>query len=155
MRTLLLLLPLLAGCPATGPVALNEFLASNQNGLVDDSGGTPDWIELLNKSGSDVSLDGWFVSDDTEDPRRHGLDGLTVPADGLLLLYGSGDTSIGEAHLPFRLRMDGEEVVLSNPDGIVDAIAYDAQEPDVSMARVPDGTGDWVAATPTPGDFNE
>lgn len=152
---ILLLLPFLAACAASGPVALNEFVASNIDGLTDDSGGTPDWIELVNTTSSEVSLDGWFVSDDSGNPTRHGLDGLTVPADGFLLLLASGDQSIGEAHLSFKLSAAGEEVLLSSPDGIVDSIVYDEQTSDVSLGRVPDGTGEWDELDPSPGESNE
>jgi len=155
MRAALLLLPFLLACGATGPIAINEFVASNQAGLIDDAGGTPDWIELFNTSAAEVSLDGWFVSDDVGNPERHPLAGLTVPGDGYLLLFASGDVAIGDDHLGFKLSAGGEEVVLSSADGIVDATAYSVQTPDVAMARIPDGTGDWAEADPTPGATNE
>jgi hypothetical protein len=155
MRPLLplLLLPLIAAC-GVSPVTLNEFVASNVTGMTDLSGGTPDWIELYNTSAADVALDGWFISDNASNPQRHPLDGLTVPADGWLLLLASGDTSIGTNHLNFKLSATGEQVVLSDAEGIVDSTSYGEQTPDIGMARIPDGTGDWVAAEPSPGEAN-
>jgi len=155
-RTLLLLLLVtLAGCQATGPAALNELVASNTTGLTDTSGDTPDWVELANTSSSEVDLTGWFLSDDAGNPNRHALDGLTLPADGYLILLASGDTTLGGDHLPFKLSAEGEQLVLSSPDGIVDAVNYGPQEADVAYARLPDGDGEWAAATPTPGAANE
>lgn len=151
MRSLLLLLPLLAACAAPGPVVLNEFVASNVAGLTDDTGATPDWVELFNLTAADVSLDGWFVSDDVSNPQRHALDGLTVPADGFLLLYGSGDVTLGADHLSFRLSAQGEQLVLSDSEDIVDSTSYGAQESDIAQARIPDGTGEWTEAAPSPG----
>lgn len=155
MRLLLplLLLPFAAACSA-GPVTLNEFVASNVTGMTDLSGGTPDWIELFNTTGNDVPLDGWFISDNASNPQRHPLDGLTVPADGYLLLLASGDTSIGTNHTNFKLSAGGEQVVLSDAEGIVDSTSYGEQTPDIAMARIPDGTGDWTTAEPSPGEAN-
>jgi len=156
--SLLLVLPLLAGCPSgdgSGAIALNEFVASNTTGLTDDSGDTPDWLELVNLSDAEVALDGWAISDDSGNPLRHSLDGLSVPGGGYLLLFATADTTRGDDHLSFRLLAAGEEIVLSDPEGVVDQIAYGAQTPDVATARVPNGTGEWVQATPTPGESNE
>ncbi len=154
MRLVLPLLLLLTACDAAGPVVLNEFVASNAAGLVDEADATPDWVELYNPTAEDVALDGWFLSDDTSNPERHGLDGLSVPADGFLLLLASGDPRRGAHHLPFRLKAAGEEIVLLSPGGVADAIVYGAREPDVATARVPDGTGEWQNGTPTPGESN-
>ena len=149
------LLSLLTGCSASGPIAINEFVASNVSGITDPSGGDPDWIELVNLTSDTVSLDGWFISDDSTNPMRHALDGLEVPGDGYLLLFASGDTTLGEDHLSFRLNLAGEEVVLSEGDKVVDSLSFGAQESDVAFARIPDGTGSWTAAEPTPGEPNE
>jgi hypothetical protein len=149
------LLLALAGCDQPGAVVLNEFLASNITGLTDAAGATPDWIELYNASAEDVPLDGWFLSDDAGNPRRHPLDGLVVPGDGFLLLFASGQTAQGPEHLPFRLSAAGEQLVLTEEDVVVDSVDFGAQVADVSMARIPDGSGDFVAGTPTPGAPNE
>jgi len=149
----LLLLPAL-GC-SPGSIVINEFVASNIEGITDSEGGTPDWIELGNRTDGDVSLDGWFLSDDEDTPQRHSLDGLVVPAGGYLVLLASGDVSRGDDHLSFRLSRDGEMVILSDGDGVVDDVAYGAQEGDLALARVPDMTGRWAAAEPSPGRANE
>jgi len=156
MRRLLFLSILLGlGCGASGPLVVNEFVASNIDGVTDPQGGTPDWVELGNTSSQDVFLDGWFISDDDANPQRHALDGLSVPADGYLVLFASGDTALGSDHLPFRLSKDGEMVVLSDGDTVVDSVTYGAQESDLALARIPDLTGDWASAAPTPGEPNE
>lgn len=165
-RSLLLLLTvvgssvLLNGC-ADGQVVINEFMASNASTVSDESGAFPDWIELHNLGGTDVSMDGWYISDDPTLPDREPLDGsLTVPAGGYLLLWADGDVDQGLDHLSFRLAAAGEAVVLARTvDGAVqavDTVTYGEQQTDVSTARSPDGTGDWAETTsPTPGAANE
>ena len=146
---------LFVGCAPTTPVTLNEFVASNATGFTDDAGGTPDWIELYNNDSEDASLDEYFITDDSEEPEKHALDGLSVPSRGYLLLLASGDPDIGETHLSFRLSAAGEEIVFSGPNGVVDEITFGEQVPDEALARIPDGIGEWQETDPTPEEANE
>lgn len=153
------LLLLLAGCaPAEGPLVLNEFMARNSGALDDDTGGTPDWIELHNTGDEGVTLEGWYLSDNLNRPGELPLPStLFVPADGYLLLYASGDASLGPAHLAMRLSSQGDDLILSREvDGAVvpvDGVSYGVQDEDVSLARTADG--DWEpAANPSPGEPN-
>ena len=42
---------------------ISEFLAENRQGLKDDDGDYPGWIELCNGSSDAVNLAGWFLTD--------------------------------------------------------------------------------------------
>lgn len=136
---------------------INEFMASNQSAAMDGKGRYSDWIELYNASGEAIDLSGFGVSDSLAQPMKYVLpEGVSIPAGGYLLLWCSGEESAaGEAeiHVPFGLRAYEEDVVLSNPMGrVVDSYSYSRQEGDMSMARMPDGTGGFTAtAQPTPG----
>src|SRR5262245_54692626 len=57
--------PLLVGDAACAaePVTITEFVASNSNGLQDEDGSHPDWIEIFNGGATNVNLDGWFLTD--------------------------------------------------------------------------------------------
>ena len=61
------------GCDEAPGLMLNEFVASNSSGVADESGAFPDWIEIHNTSSESVSLAGWFLSDDLDNPTRHAL----------------------------------------------------------------------------------
>jgi hypothetical protein len=41
-----------------------SFLASNQNGLADEDGERPDWIEIFNPDAVAVDLGGYRLTDD-------------------------------------------------------------------------------------------
>lgn len=151
----------LAGCPAADQsLVINEFMASNSSTLQDESGAFPDWIELHNPTSADIPLGGYALSDDPGEAGRQPLDPDTVvPAGGYTVLFADGDLDEGPAHLDFRLSAGGESVVLSLWDGVqadvVDQVSFGPQTTDVSMARVPDGTGEWeLDSTPTPGAEN-
>ena len=49
-------------------VLISEFMADNDNGIKDDDGSRSDWIELFNNSSSSALLDGWFLTDSTNNP---------------------------------------------------------------------------------------
>jgi len=49
----------------TNLVAINEWMAANTNTLTDEDGEYQDWIEIYNGSTNSVNLDGWCLSDDT------------------------------------------------------------------------------------------
>lgn len=136
---------------------INEFMAANQSVVSDERGLYSDWIELYNQSGADIDLSGFGISDSLSQPMKYALpEGTSIAAGGYLLIWCSGEASeagAGELHVPFSLRAYAEDVVLSNALGrVVDSYSYTSQEDDMSMARMPDGTGDFVkSARPTPG----
>ncbi len=135
-------------------LCINEFQASNQSTVQDESGAFPDWIELYNLTGSDLDLGGYFITDDLDTPDKHQLAaGLVVPAGGFLLLWADGDIDQGDNHLPFALAKEGEELGLFDPDGrAINTLEYLPQVSDWSAARFPDGEpGAWdIDTTPTP-----
>ena len=53
-------------------VRINEVVSSNSV-YIDEDGDTPDWLEIYNYGSQDVSINGWFLSDDPETPANFGL----------------------------------------------------------------------------------
>lgn len=141
-------------------VYINEFQASNRSTIPDINGEYSDWIELYNSNDTDVDLSGYGISDDLNRPSKFVIpDGVTISAKGYLLIFCSGNDGIlgegesAELHAPFGLRANKEDVVFSNPQGhVLDSYSYTLQEPDASMARTADGTGEFSQTfAPTPG----
>ncbi len=137
-------------------VVVNEFMASNRGSLSLEDGSTPDWLELYNAGPEAVELSDWTLSDSSEDPGRFELpEGWVLEPGAHLLFYADGLEQ--EGHLPFGLTSEGEEIVLSTPDGVIhDWIAYEAQAPDVAAARSPDGGEAWIfVPSGSPGATND
>jgi hypothetical protein len=149
---------LLSACGAHSDVVINELMASNATILEDSTGHHPDWIELFNTSSAEVPLDGYVVIDNHSGPEAGVLDGLSVPANGYLLLFA--DDTGGDGHLAFKLNASGDAVSFGtdNGDGTIDEVervAFGAQTTDSSYARIPDGGADWeITDAPTPGATN-
>lgn len=71
-----------------------------------------DWIELCNRGGESVSLDGWALSDRANDTNRWTFPAITLPAGGYLLVLASGE-DVRDPHAPylhtnFKLDAEGE-----------------------------------------------
>ena len=136
---------------------VNEVVPSNKLGCADAAGERNDWVELYNGESYQVDLGGYSITDDTASPDKHVFaDGLTVASKGVLLLWADHTPDQGPTHLSFKLNAKGEEVVLYDPSRkIIDRISWTLMASDLSLARIPDGTGDFVlCATPTCGALN-
>lgn len=135
---------------------INEFMASNATTICDSFGSYSDWIELYNSTDTDMDISGFGISDNLSQPMKYRFpDGTKIAAKGYLVVFCSGNEGMqnGELHAPFGLRSYGEDVVIANRAGrIIDSYSFKNQETDVSMARMPDGTGELQPnSQPSPG----
>ncbi|MCA9446937.1 MAG: CotH kinase family protein [Candidatus Omnitrophica bacterium] len=134
-------------------VHLNEFLASNQNGLRDEDGEASDWIELVNASKKSANLSGYWLSDDPEEPLKWVFPEVTIPGKGFLVVWASDKNRTGsELHTNFALKKSGESLIFSDPNGnLIDRIDFPSQEEDRSYGRLPDAGAWQFLDHPTPG----
>ncbi len=134
--------------PAPPAVQISEVVAANDDGLVDDLGDHVDWLELVNRELFAVDLDGWFLSDDPDDPTRWRLPAVVLPPAGRLLVYASERDlrdPDGPLHTNFRIDSGGEPLLLVFRDGetVVDRVDLPRLPDDVShgvreeVARIP------------------
>jgi hypothetical protein len=154
-----------AALAAIEDVKINEVKARSQ-GIETGAGG--DWIELANLKNYDFPLGGWGIADTpVSAPAYVFSSDAFVPRFGVVLLCADGlpdDSTTSDeecyAHLPFRLSGQNEGVWLRRADGSKqDEVAWltPLQWPgrDYSIARYPDGTGEWWwCPHPTPGERN-
>lgn len=129
------------------PLCVNELVPDNQDGLVDDTGRRPDWIELFNPTAKDVSLAGWsmddlpgniYVYEDAYEQDPYLDPSLVVPAGGTLVLYADGHPERGPLHLPFSLDAMGEGIQLVAPDNRGVYLEWGPVGGDRAIARYPD-----------------
>jgi hypothetical protein len=134
-------------------VAINEVLASNSTNITDDDGGNGDWIELYNFGSASVNLTGYGLSDDYELPFKWVFPSVNIGAGEYLLVWATGKNRSNPSqplHTNFSISADGEEIILTNAEGIlVDELVATPIPADYSFGRYPDGTGDWHYYTET------
>ena len=129
-----------------GQLSINEVMAKNVLTSTDDQGAASPWIEIYNPTSQDVPLDGYGITDDFSSPKKSVLPaGIVAPAGGYLVLWADGNPSAGAAHLGVLLSSTGGSLALARPDGsFIDRLMYGAQVTDMSAAREPDGSTNWV-----------
>lgn len=139
-----------------GEVVINEYMADNDS-IPDPAGETDDWLELYNLTDHDIALGGLYLSDNPSSPGKWQMpDGTTIAADGYLLIWADEDLTQEGLHANFKLSAGGEALVFSNPDlAVLDSTTFGQQTTNLSMARLPNGTGPFVQTHyPTPGSEN-
>ena len=139
-----------------GALHITEFMANNNESIEDEDGDASDWIEIFNSGSEPVSLDGYFLTDDINEPEKWMFPDIEISGEGHLLIWTDNDTEDGYLHTNFKLSADGEEVALFDPDlNLVDFIQFDEQTDDISFGRVLDGDDNWdFLNQPTPGASN-
>jgi len=70
-------------------VRINEVVASNDV-LLDDERDSPDWFELYNYGTTDISLNGWTITDKFDKPKKWTFPEMSLPAGGYLPIWASG-----------------------------------------------------------------
>ncbi len=144
-------------------VVIQEFLAENVGGLMDEDGDREDWIELYNASAEAVDLAGWSLSDDARWPRQWVFPSVVMGPGSYLVVYASGKdrrTVGGNArlHTNFKLAVDGEYLGLYGPESLREAASevapgYPEQRADYGYGR--EAGGGWrYLSPPTPGAAN-
>ena len=129
-------------------IVLNELLADNSSGDVDEFGEYEDWVEIYNRDTTAYDLSGHYLSDDLSEPAKWQFPaGTTVPAGGHVRVWCDDNTAQGPLHTNFKLSKDGEQVGLfdteANGNALLDIIVFGQQKEDRSFGRVSDGGGLW------------
>jgi hypothetical protein len=131
-------------------VVINEFMASNTT-IPDPAGQYDDWIEFYNNTASPINLSGMYLSDDPANPLKWQFPANTIiSANGFLIVWADEDTGQAGLHANFALSANGEYLRLSAANGtVIDSITFGPQIANISMARIPNGTGAFVQTLPT------
>ncbi len=138
---------------------INEFLASNDSCIQDETGAYPDWVEIYNPGPDSVAMGGLFLTDDLTNTTKWAFPDTTLEAGGFLLVWCDNDPEDGPLHTTFKLSTDGEEIGLfgrlTSGNQEIDSYSFAVQTTDVSEGRSFDGGTEWVYyTTPTPGTTN-
>ena len=139
----------------TDHIVINEVLSSNTKSNYDeDFGAFSDWIELYNPTGSEIDIEGWYLSDNPAIADKWQMPANTViPSNGYLLFWADGrdlvpgqtafvefteihEITVSEYHLNFNINREKEEVLLFSANlELIDSIILTCQERDYSYGR--------------------
>jgi diguanylate cyclase (GGDEF)-like protein/PAS domain S-box-containing protein len=130
-------------------IIINEVMSSNQENIQDGDFDFNDWFELKNVSEKKINLSGYYLSDNTDKPTSWQFDpdqDFIIPPGGYLLIWADDEPDEGKLHTNFKLSSSGEELVLTEPDGIsiVDQVEFPQIMTDVSFGRKATDKSEWV-----------
>lgn len=131
---------------------INEVLVVNEDNFVDDYGKRHPWIELYNTSAGTVNIQGCYLTDDKNNPKKYPIpkgDVLTlIPPRQHTLFWADGEPDRGTFHVNFTLDPTKENyIALYDADGrtLIDEVTVPAmQTADVSYGRKIDGQDEWA-----------
>jgi len=131
-----------------GDVVINEFLARNVNGVLNEYGNHEDWIELYNTTAMPLDLFGLYLTDDLADPGKFAFpDSTFMDPHGYLVIWADEeDNTAAYIHCNFKLSANGEALMLSDGSGtVLDSLTFGPQADDISLGRCPNGTGAFTS----------
>jgi hypothetical protein len=146
------------GSEAREVLAVNEVAPRPVDGA--------DWIEIVNRSDQALDLCDYFVTDSLDRLDHYLPLGGALPPDpceprllepGAYLVVHADDAAVqGMDHAPFRLGLADEAHVVTWTGAPVDSFVYlyPETEEGLTLARVPDASGLFFLAEPTPGAAN-
>lgn len=162
LLVLLFLLPALTACgtidmPSNTGLVISEVVSSNTRSLIDPDVGSPDWIELYNGTGYDLSLAGYGLSDNVREPHKWVFPDVTIKAGEYLIVYADKSKSeLGDGIFctGFGLSKGGETLLLTDQYyNILCEVEIPALVTDISYALHSNGNYGYCA-NPTPGAEN-
>ena len=131
---------------------INEVLTANVWSETDRYAQHEPWIELYNPNSYPISLEGYFLSNDLNDPTKFSFKAQTIKASDYLILFASGVSERGKEHVNFVLG-SGDTLYLIAPDGIsvLQQIIIPDLTYDQSYGSSPNGSLTYTTFTyPTP-----
>jgi hypothetical protein len=109
--------------PAAGiaDVRINEFVAANVSGLLDENAEPHDWIEIQNRGSSTVDLAGWSLTDDRDEPAKWVFPSTNLAPGQFLVVFASAKdrrapTGANRFHTNFKLNPSGDYLALFNAE---------------------------------------
>lgn len=126
-----------------GKICLNEIRSTTVSADRDGYFGS-DYIEVYNGTSEEISIDGWYLSDDREQLDKSRISGVIIPARSYIVFYADG-VGAAENSLNFKISSEGEEIFLSDSEGVlVDSVYVPKLNYGEVYARAEDGAKEWL-----------
>ena len=136
---------------------INEIMVGNIDQYISPTFNFESWVEIYNPHDIDVSLGGFYLSNDADDLKKWRMPDAVgvVPGKGYKVIWFD-NASLSITNCPFDLDADGGTLCLSDRMGnLISKVAYPASVERASFARITDGGSTWAFTSyPTPGADN-
>lgn len=121
-------------------VVFSEVQSDNTESVVNSAGEFCDWFELYNPADTPAVLDGYYISDEPENPMKWKLANLTIqPKSYALITCNQKEAAADEA--PFGLSKKGGSLILTGSvNNRITEVVCPALEENFSWQLLPDGS---------------
>jgi hypothetical protein len=154
-----------SGQPQWPALRFTEVMAGNpaSTGFTDPADGkSDDWLEIYNPSAAPLFLEGWYLSDQPDNPLLFRIPaGFSIPAFGYRLVWADEETFQNapnlrqDLHAAFKLSTGGETLILSSPDSMErDRLFFGPQTSGIALRRPLSGSTFGYSNTGSPGVAN-
>ncbi len=137
-----------------GDLVINEIVAYYNGKFTDGRKQSYDWLELKNTSGKTISLKGYSLTNNAEEPLRCPLPDVKLKPGALYVVFCVKDVTLKDGthvYAPFNISSGGERLFLFDPDGELSDSVFVRDLPYAgSIGRLSGGTGFYLFETPTP-----
>jgi len=130
-------------------IYINEVMAKNSSGYLDEKGDYEDWIELYNGGSTSIDLAGLYLTDvlpavDAWQIPKGNPETTTILPKGYKVFVADNKPAEGLLHVSFKLDKEGDQVALLHIAGkdtiVIDYMHFGSQKENVSWGRYPDGS---------------
>ncbi|RQV99438.1 T9SS C-terminal target domain-containing protein [bacterium] len=132
-----------------GEIVLNELLAVNGSIQADQDGEYDSWIEFYNNTSDEVSLWGFTLTDENDNPDKWTFPDTSIAANDYLIVWADNDIEQEGLHLNWEPSATGSITFFAPDQTILDEISYSDQIADSSIGRYPNGMGEFMRMQPT------
>lgn len=128
-------------------LVINEITANNKSGEENEFGKYKDWIEIANKTGNYLSLNGYFLTDLRSNLTKWSFPSTAFikPNEHLLIWADDNDTTYVDMHTNFNLDNIADVLFLTNGTSVIDSVIFGFQSVDMSYARCNDISGSFTS----------
>ncbi|MCX6189897.1 MAG: lamin tail domain-containing protein [Bacteroidetes bacterium] len=97
-------------------VTINEYCCSNLATTLDNYNEYNDWVELYNANAFNISISGYYLSDNVQEPLKWKIpSGVSIGANGYLLIWADGRNEYTNSNLHSSFKLTQSK---KNPDWI-------------------------------------
>ncbi|RPI03007.1 MAG: T9SS C-terminal target domain-containing protein [Calditrichaeota bacterium] len=139
---------------------ITEVLAVNNSVNSDAFGDFDDWFEIHNADSKSINLDGMYVSNSLNTPKKFKLPSVTLAPNEYMIIWADDESNQGNLHANFKLSSQGEEIgifeTVDHGNVLIHGWKFGLMSANVSMGFMPEnGTAPEYLKSPTPNAANQ
>jgi spore coat protein CotH len=139
---------LLQSYATASDIRLNELMNVNVSTLTDEAGEFDPWIEICNQGPGALSTSGFYLTDDSDNPKKYALPAKNLADGAFQILWLDNEAGQGTNHANFALKATGGNLFLYYASGggvkLIDSISYPALKANQSLIRMNNSGAQWL-----------